>query len=197
MLKYMIVLIQFLFVFNLNASVITFDPPPCSTCGYVKSLYEESGVSFNGSFTHYGMGSNSRAVNDITGGAIRFAYGSSMSIQLSSGALFTLHQVDLAEYSSVFDGDEIAVLFTGFKDNGTTVSQTFTIDGLRDGAGGIEDFETFIFSPGFTDLTHVEIGSDIFSMDNLIVSAIPIPAAIWLFGSGLIGLIGIARRKKA
>jgi hypothetical protein len=29
------------------------------------------------------------------------------------------------------------------------------------------------------------------------VSAVPIPAAVWLFGSGLLGLIGIARRKKA
>lgn len=28
------------------------------------------------------------------------------------------------------------------------------------------------------------------------VSAIPIPAAVWLFGSGLIGLIGFSRRKK-
>lgn len=28
------------------------------------------------------------------------------------------------------------------------------------------------------------------------INAVPIPAAIWLFGSGLIGLIGIARRKK-
>jgi hypothetical protein len=28
-------------------------------------------------------------------------------------------------------------------------------------------------------------------------TAIPIPAAVWLFGSGLLGLIGIARRKKA
>ena len=27
------------------------------------------------------------------------------------------------------------------------------------------------------------------------VSAIPIPASVWLFGSGLLGLIGIARRK--
>jgi hypothetical protein len=26
---------------------------------------------------------------------------------------------------------------------------------------------------------------------------IPIPAAVWLFGSGLLGLIGIARRRKA
>ena len=29
------------------------------------------------------------------------------------------------------------------------------------------------------------------------VSAVPVPAAVWLFGSGLIGLIGVARRKKA
>ena len=26
---------------------------------------------------------------------------------------------------------------------------------------------------------------------------IPVPAAVWLFGSGLIGLVGVARRKKA
>ena len=29
------------------------------------------------------------------------------------------------------------------------------------------------------------------------MSSVPVPAAVWLFGSGLIGLIGIARRKKA
>ena len=29
------------------------------------------------------------------------------------------------------------------------------------------------------------------------ISSVPVPAAIWLFGSGLIGLIGVARRKKA
>ena len=28
------------------------------------------------------------------------------------------------------------------------------------------------------------------------ISAVPAPAAVWLFGSGLIGLIGLARRKK-
>ena len=26
---------------------------------------------------------------------------------------------------------------------------------------------------------------------------VPVPAAVWLFGSGLLGLVGIARRKKA
>ncbi len=29
------------------------------------------------------------------------------------------------------------------------------------------------------------------------VGAVPVPAAVWLFGSGLLGLIGIARRKRA
>lgn len=29
------------------------------------------------------------------------------------------------------------------------------------------------------------------------VSAVPIPAAVWFFGSGLLGLAGMARRKKA
>jgi len=32
---------------------------------------------------------------------------------------------------------------------------------------------------------------------GLIVNPVPVPAAAWLFGSGLLGLVGIARRKKA
>lgn len=31
---------------------------------------------------------------------------------------------------------------------------------------------------------------------SLEISAVPVPAAVWLFGSGLLGLIGIARRRK-
>ena len=39
-----------------------------------------------------------------------------------------------------------------------------------------------------------------FAGDTLIAIAspvVPVPAAVWLFGSGLIGLIGVARRKKS
>ena len=32
---------------------------------------------------------------------------------------------------------------------------------------------------------------------NGTVSAVPVPAAVWLFGSGLLGLVGVARRRKA
>jgi len=34
---------------------------------------------------------------------------------------------------------------------------------------------------------------EVWSVD---IQAIPVPAAVWLFGSGLLGLVGIARRKK-
>ena len=32
-------------------------------------------------------------------------------------------------------------------------------------------------------------------LGNELLSAIPVPAAVWLFGTGLIGLIGLVRRK--
>lgn len=32
---------------------------------------------------------------------------------------------------------------------------------------------------------------------NFNFTAVPVPAAVWLFGSGLLGLVGVARRKKA
>ncbi len=34
----------------------------------------------------------------------------------------------------------------------------------------------------------------VISQSNLYTSPVPIPAAVWLFGSGLLGLIGVVRR---
>ncbi len=33
-------------------------------------------------------------------------------------------------------------------------------------------------------------------VDSFTVSAVPVPAAVWLFGSGLLGLLGVSRRKR-
>ena len=46
-------------------------------------------------------------------------------------------------------------------------------------AGSFDDFEAAI-----TDKLEREL------------NPVPVPAAVWLFGSGLLGLVGIARRKK-
>ena len=51
---------------------------------------------------------------------------------------------------------------------------------------------------GFGAVAANDNGSGIF-YDNLVfaqVSEVPVPAAVWLFGSGLLGLVGVARRRK-
>lgn len=55
----------------------------------------------------------------------------------------------------------------------------------------------FIGSGTFAGATHTTIDMhQTANFDWQIVSAVPVPAAAWLFGSGLIGLIGVARRIK-
>lgn len=57
------------------------------------------------------------------------------------------------------------------------------------GSLGLDDTTPFAGIRGFID-----IGSGN-SMHVVSVQTVPIPAAVWLFGSGLIGLIGAARRR--
>ena len=64
------------------------------------------------------------------------------------------------------------------------------------GAPGNAVFGTFIATsvddPAFDPVIGSAFGEMVFA-----ATAVPLPAAVWLFGSGLLGLIGIARRKKA
>jgi hypothetical protein len=53
-------------------------------------------------------------------------------------------------------------------------------------------------SSAVTEIQFVVTGVQ--NMDSIIDNvhaAVPVPAAVWLFGSGLLGMIGVARRKKA
>jgi hypothetical protein len=43
----------------------------------------------------------------------------------------------------------------------------------------------------------VAFTSDQVLSGDVVNQPVPIPPALWLFGSGLLGLVGIARRKKA
>ena len=51
----------------------------------------------------------------------------------------------------------------------------------------------FTLDPAITlsDSVDIDKGSLLYR-----INAVPIPAAVWLFGSGLIGLISVTRRKK-
>jgi len=63
---------------------------------------------------------------------------------------------------------------------------------------------TLIHSASINDTTYTSgkfgfytQSQDGVTFSNLMITAVPIPPAIWLFGSGLIGLIGIAKRRKS
>lgn len=84
-------------------------------------------------------------------------------------------------------------------------SMYFTAAGVFDGI----DYLSILENPGFEANGFVGGPFDVTGYDSTgyvdgtwqvdsysAVSAVPVPAAIWLFGSGLIGLAGIGRRKK-
>ncbi len=58
--------------------------------------------------------------------------------------------------------------------------------------------DTFIATSNFTTIYFITGSTDDTTgnfIDNVSMSAVPIPAAVWLFGSAFIGLIGVGRRK--
>lgn len=78
----------------------------------------------------------------------------------------------------------------GTVDLGTNPSGTLPL--IDDGIGGSpnQGAPTTGFNPNF-DFTKLHVTG--FSHS----SPVPVPAAVWLFGSGLLGLIGVARRRKS
>ena len=84
--------------------------------------------------------------------------------------------------------------FSAFNDNvlveeftwGTNVSLT---------GGRYFGFQDIVFDEIRLSIAHTSNNG--FTLDNLeYVSAIPLPAAVWLFGSGLFGLVALARSKR-
>lgn len=91
--------------------------------------------------------------------------------------------------------------FSGWSVNWNGVRTTMGLDGFAritcetsacgNGESYTLHYSTMVYSPpqafdGVTYALHLE-GT---------ISAVPVPAAVWLFGSGLVGLVGFARCKK-
>lgn len=72
-------------------------------------------------------------------------------------------------------------------------SNDFSISVVYNGNDGYADGLLLESSPSLTLCTN---GCDLNFRVTPAVSAVPLPAAAWLFGSGLLGLLGLARRGK-
>ncbi|MBT8438954.1 MAG: VPLPA-CTERM sorting domain-containing protein [Gammaproteobacteria bacterium] len=104
--------------------------------------------------------------------------------------------------AAVGDQDEFsAYLFDS--DNGPIFGllETFRVSSSSSGVASfdLEPWQGLVLGLQF-ELIDLSLGSidSTATVSNLaLTQVVPIPPAVWLFGSGLIGLIGIARRKKS
>lgn len=90
--------------------------------------------------------------------------------------------------------DSLSMMSTGFGNGVFAADLIYTggtlVAGLTNGRleGGFVSATSSDFSQAFTasNISGTKIGP-----------VVPVPAAVWLFGSGLLGLVGVARRNKA
>ena len=138
-------------------------------------------------------------ISDVDGGGVNFTYNSSVLNVLS---------VTIDESVWDFGGTGIS---TGTIDNGAGTVDGIMVNTFATVTGNF-DIATILFQAvgvGTSTLGLTEFGSNPWASGGTLigptmvnsslttVQAVPAPAAVWLFGTGLLGLVGMARHKKA
>lgn len=208
------ILFVILITSNANAITIEFEALPTSPeYGVIFNTYVEDGFEISligGTFIASAQDGWQSGRGSSNGTTTVYVFADSfvsptVQIKHSIGELFGLSSIDFAELlkptDSGFSYIANSIEITGYKSGGEVLVENILLDNLNDGPGGAIDFQTLIFNPDWLDLTHVllkginDIQYTYFNFDNISLTLVPIPSAVWLFGSGLIGLVGVARRK--
>ncbi len=131
--------------------------------------------------------------------------GKPITMALTAGGSFTLNSFDGAEFTLLPNADFPNANLINVLGNltlGGTVTASFQLDGLKDGPGGIPDFQTFVLPPSFTGLSSVVFSGALvsgapggLSLDNIVVNE-SVPeggATLALLGMGL-SVLGFKKR---
>ena len=212
-------LCAFVLPLSANAAIVTYTDEasflaalsgPASTLGFDSTAVGTlipSGNSLGGvTFTYNISGLDMKVVNDFdttspsnylglddAGNFDLFIAGDEFSMSFAN----PVNAVGLYIVSGdpLFAGDVSLDTNEGNAINSATVDVTLGDGGLAYYIGLISD--TTFTSAGITfDAAAVE--TFLYSVDDITtsVSAVPVPAAIWLFGSGVLGLLGLSQRRK-
>jgi hypothetical protein len=132
-------------------------------------------------------------VDDGSNQTLNLLSGGSYFISQNDGQSFDLLSLDTQEWH--FDGYDGS--------NPTRIIGTYAAGGQIEMTlpvpGSLAGLATANFDAAWSGLASLEIqggGNNGFYLDNLAMSVVPVPAAVWLFGSALAGL-GWMRRKQA
>ena len=94
-----------------------------------------------------------------------------------------------------------------FIDGGFIPNLVFAVSGVLNGGGAVSQnfttdadtlFEIFVFDSSWKNLLSVTFtqANSHGAYDNIVVTAVPVPASVWLFGGGLAFLTRVSKRRK-
>jgi hypothetical protein len=119
--------------------------------------------------------------------------GGDFSFNKTDNSVFNLDSLDSGTtWFSDLVGGIGSVVITGHQLDGGTLSQTLYLN-----------YQYANYAFGWSNLISVEVSSNsnlgYVAYDNINIdgTSVPVPAAVWLFGSALAGLVGVGKRKQA
>lgn len=144
--------------------------------------------------------------DDLTDGAININTGDAFQLDFSGG-IQNISGADLVIFDSRFSSDGVYVEINGSEQ--LVEAGSFTDSGLDlvlknsglsfDLFGASLDLSDWGITDGASIFSLNIRGtgqSDIMGASGISTSAVPVPAAVWLFGSGLIGLFSLGRNRR-
>jgi len=180
---------------NSLSAVVTFNGT-ASDGGYqtLPGVYTEAGFTMtNDSGSNFFVDNDFRSpeISAFDDDVLEFnTTGSQVTFTESSGSAFDFLAVELGGLNTT-SGDA-QLTFTGFFSGGGSITQN--VDTF---AG---DYNLISFS-GFVGLSSLAVSAPSDGrfpvIDNVVLNAVPVPAAVWLFGSALAGLGWLGRRQTA
>lgn len=179
----------FAFAEDTNASTLDFSDVAANTGNWYSTSLVSGGFSFSKPSGFWDVRTDNPGANNGSN-ALSVGYGGFSFAQTNNNA-FSLNSFDAGASWYTSGG---SVTLTGYQANGNVLTQVLGITNA---------YQNYIFN--WTNLLSVNLsansGSGYVAYDNIVVgnpvTQTPIPAAAWLFGSALTGLVGIGKRKKA
>lgn len=173
-----------------SAATLDFGTSGGSNCG-------TSGCSFGGVYSVavsgsdsvtqalYGLGVDSAGTDD--GALDNYATGQSREyLTFTFNTATMLDSINLGLFESGAEGGNSYYTIDG----GSEVSMNSSSISVG------QVVNTLVISTDPRPTGFIAIGNTTFRVNQLNVSPVPLPAAAWLFGSALMGMVGIARRRK-